>query len=682
MAIAAACVVQIAEIELEPAADGWTETLHLEIAVPASEDVRLGPACPTLTLSMPAGARWLRTKGRTLLAGGSRHRLRDVRFEMTGSRVDRSRDTIVHLPELASPGDRAVLDLVRELPVGEVRWVDASARYLRIASQAELAAPSDLTHDRERGSVWGRDVAGVTVVAETDLQPTPTPDQPLTDAPAETTIEGRLTLVVPRARDALVTLYPGGGSSLETQLFVTLPPSDAAVGWIVPAPPGTAVEATVTPPSRARVTTAYGVTRIEAPPSEGRTQVAVRWTTPDAPTFGVVPRELGPGSPGRVVDWTVAGGRGTVRWDEAQRRWALVGIDGQPIIPDRERFVRALGARFDGLSMPEPSLPQVLRGIAPSRGLAAELPAALRRRVGVTAPGAGWPHDPLWPRKLRSASRSGAVTPTEGALLLWLMARQTGLSATWGFVRPATGPEASATAIPGPSPTRPVDDSPREFETFASPGGYARPIVVLFFDQEGTFFIDPSCDVCGPFELPRELWGSPVLSPELARTPPPPQGDIDVGFDDDGRTTYRFTGAAALWLRRQARDEQAVLDRLGGDGATGEVSGLANLGRPVTVTLDPLVAYDPLQLGAGSDAPFVVVPGTRTVRSHAHAMQDIDVTIGSLRYRRETKEDETLEVLEITGGWVDPTEASALQRLRFAGNPTPTSDEGSNPTPK
>ncbi|MEO0603345.1 MAG: hypothetical protein AAF211_18035, partial [Myxococcota bacterium] len=330
LGIAATCVVQILEVDLEPRPNGWTESLHIEIAAPAelSDQELLGSPCPTVTLPLPAGARTIRTRGRSLLVDPSRRRITHRRVETTPPLVDRSRSSVIHVPEIRSPGDRVVLDVVRELPAGPVHWRVPAARFLRVASGGTLAAADSLTRDDKRGSVWGRNVFDVVVTATSDRHPVVDPAPALAPAPATTTIEGRETLGVPEVRDVLVALYPGAGSTHETQLFVTLPPSDEAIGWIVPAPPGVLVDATVSPPSRAKVIEQHGITRIEAPPSEGPSTVSVRWVTPDAPTYGAVPVTLGPGSPGRITDWTVEAGRGVLSWDDAGRTWALAGIDG------------------------------------------------------------------------------------------------------------------------------------------------------------------------------------------------------------------------------------------------------------------------------------------------------------------------------------------------------------------
>ncbi|MEM6928658.1 MAG: hypothetical protein AAF602_17100, partial [Myxococcota bacterium] len=540
LGIAATCVIQIFEVDLEPRADGWTESLHVEIVAPAelADREHLGSPCPTVTLPLPAGARTVRTRGRSLLVDATRRRVTHRRVETTPPRLDRSRSSVVHVPEIRSPGDRVVLDIVRELPAGPVRWSVPAARYLRVASGGTLTAPDGLTRDTKRGSVWGHNVTDAVVTATSDRHPAVAPASAMALAPDTTTVEGRETLVVPQVRDVLVALYPGAGSTHETQLFVTLPPSDEALGWIVPAPPGARVDATVSPPSRARVVEQHGITRIEAPPSEGPSAVSVRWSTPYARTYGAVPVTLGPGSPGRITNWTVAAGRGVLSWDDAGRTWALAGIDGQPVIPDQGRFLDALARRFQRQSVPEPGFPPKLRGAQPSPELAAALLPAMQSRVGMAAD--PWPHDPLWPRKLRRAHRAGVLTPTEAALTLWLMARQVGFSAGWAMVRPATGPDDAG--------------------AFRSPAGFDRPVVVLYDlpGANGPVFLDPACEACGPFELPLELWDAPVLAPGLDRTPPPPRGNIEVGIDDEGRRTYRFEGPAALELRRGTRTPQDV----------------------------------------------------------------------------------------------------------------------------
>ncbi|MEO0599849.1 MAG: hypothetical protein AAF211_00340, partial [Myxococcota bacterium] len=226
---------------------------------------------------------------------------------------------------------------------------------------------------------------------------------------------------------------------------------------------------------------------------------------------------------------------------------------------------------------------------------------------------------------------------------------------------------------------------PDDASAFRSPAGFDRPVVVLYDlpGATGPVFLDPSCEACGPFELPTELWDAPVLAPGLDRTPSAPRGDIEVGFDDEGRLTYRFEGPTALEVRRRARTPGDVAAFVG--DPRGTVDGFLDLAGPLMVTIDPAASrYDPLRLAPGveSGPPVRVVPGTRTVTSAAHGMPDLDIDIGPLRFRRQSKGDLTREMLLIRSSWVDPADAAALDRARFAMDPTSTSDSNPNPTPE
>jgi len=644
----AGCVVQILEIELESTPAGWTEAMHVEVAA-VPDGPTIGSPCPALTLPLPAGASWERVRGRVKPADGRGYRIREERLETSRPHPDLSRTTTVHLPELQI-GDRVVLDLRRTLPIGPARYVDASARYLRVAGDADLDAPPSLTRDPDRGSVWGRDVTGATVVATSPAHPAPTPIEPLDTA--EPAIEGRITLDIPEGRDPMLSLYPGGGSQVQTSLFLTFPPSDTRQGWILPASPDD-----VELPRGVAIRQRRGVERLEVPPRDGPMRVGLRWTVDDAPTYGTIPADFGPGAPGAVTGWEVDAGRGVVAWDADHETWALLGIDGRPVVPDRTRFLVALANRFERLSMPEPGVPGRLRGVPPSPELAAALPRALASRAGIV----DWPHDPHWPRKLRRARRSGAMPPTEAALTVWLMARQIGFDASWAFVRPSDGPDDS---LP-----------------FVSPAAFDRPIVVFrgLDGADGPRFLDPSCAACGPFELPRELWGSDGLGPDLERTPAPPPGDVRVVTEADGTLEYRFSGAAALALRREVPRAAELAAHLGGPGATAEATGFLDLGGPLQVRVSGAATpFDPLRL----DPDVPLVPGSRRVELPAHGLPDLDVTAGPLRLRRATRGPRTVEVLDIGAGWASAADVAVIEQARFAADPTSASDSGRDPTPE
>lgn len=636
LGLASTCIVQILEVDLVEDPSGWTESLHIEVAGGPTEgpDARFGSPCPTITLPQPAGAIWTRTQGRTRRTDGTGDRLRDVRFELTPPQVDRSRTTVIHVPEL-STGDRVILDLERQLPPGAVRY-RATARYFRLASSAPIDADEGLKVGD--GRVWGREVAdAVATVGEASRTDTAA----FARASEATRIEGRLRLVVPPRRDPLVTLFPGGGSSLETQLFVTLPPHDVPVAWIVPAPPGADVRWKVQAPARAELTTEDGVARIESPPSEGPTRVTVQWTTPDAPTYGSVPPALGPGSPGVVADWVVSCDRGVVTWEEGGHRWVLEGIDGTGVLPDRDRMIRALNQRFVRQGVPEPSIPGELRGLPPSIELAAALPDVLRAQVGI----GDWPHDPLWPRKLRKARRSGAVTATEAGLILWLMARQIGFDARWGLVRPHDGP---------PEASDPLARSPADF---------VRPVVA--FRLEDTWqYVDPTCAACGPFELPSELWGAELIGPGLPdRTPPAPAGTVEAR-STDGAWTYRFTGQRALELRRSVT---RGIELAAAMGATPEaMTGFLTRGEPIEVVVEEAARpFDPFQLGEPQAGKIRVGRGTRLREQPSdNAIEVAPTRHGALEYARRVDGERVIEGIRSAQDWVDATDVQAIEALR------------------
>ncbi|MEN0062013.1 MAG: hypothetical protein AAGA48_07650 [Myxococcota bacterium] len=636
LGIGSGCLVQIVELDLEPTPTGWSETIHLEVAGPLDQP---GSPCG-ITLPMPAGSALERAKGKRWLPDGATRKLDDQRFTLSDPALDRSRTLTVHVPDVIA-GGRLVVDLRRTLPPGGLRYRGLRANFLQIGAPGPIEAPL-LTRDDKRDTVWGRNVENADVALRVESS---SPPASLTAAPS-TTIEGRITLNIPATKDPLVALYPGSGeTTVTTRLDVTLPASERPVGWIVPAPPNTDVEARVQAPSRAIVTTEYGITRIEAPPSEAPSRVTVTWTEPDAPTYGLVPSTLGSASPGTITGWEVDAPGGLIQWDDDGRGWVLAGVHDRPVVPDWGRFLRALDNRFHRQGLPEPSIPGSVRGAPATTELSRQLPALLRTRARV----GDWSHDPLWPRKLRSAWRSGAITPTEAALTTRLFARQLGFEADWGFVQADAPPEASAEG---------------------SPARFTHPVVIMrgLDGMDDPSFIDPSCEVCATFELPFALWDAPVLSPGLGRTPPPPIGAVSVDAlpQGDGDVIYVFYKTHALLARRLAASGVDLTQWLGGPGATGEVEGLDRLGENVKVVVrNPTTLYDPLRLPQTA-ARVRVRPGKRFARHPAHGMPDIDVVAGPLHYIRETKGHATVETLHIGEAWLRAEDIAAIEAVRFA----------------
>ncbi len=391
-ALAAGCLLQIAEARLEPSPTAWIERTHLEIAA--------DPTCAHVDVPLAPGASLGEARARVRLGDGGGYRLGDERWERGETLLDGRRVVTLHLPELLG-GDRVIIDLERHLPPGPVRWRPGAPRW------------------------WDVEVAGdasVVAVAEAPGQEPIPPPEPL-GPPGDVRVTQRLTLQVPPG-DPQVLLYPGGGSSVRVETWLVFPPGERARGWVVPAPEGAAISLESEPTGLATLTRDASVPRVRVEATEAPVRVTVAWEEPDAPTFGERPPhvdELVVEAPGGLIE----------REGDA---WRLVGVNERPVLPSREGLVRALGNRFRAVSLPEPGAPTSLRGREPGWELAADLRPALHDRVTP----ATWPARPLWPRKLVKARRSLALTRTEMALTLWLYARQLRLDADWALARPAT----------------------------------------------------------------------------------------------------------------------------------------------------------------------------------------------------------------------------------------------------
>ena len=546
LVLAMGCVLQIAEVDLEPLPDGWRESARLELVA--------DPQCPTVSWPMPAHARMLESKGRTRLGDGGGSKLGPERWSATAPELDGTSVVTVHLPELVQ-GDRVVLQVARFLPAGPLAWRPGAARFWRAALGGEGSLRTEggeASKDADKKRVWASGASPTLLAAvEAPGHSPPAEPEPLA-APDALDVTRRLTLEIP-AGDPQVRLYPGGGSSVREERALVFGSMEVPQGWVVPAPPGAELAFDAQPPHIATLVHDAGVPRVRVAPFEGRARVSVAWTEPDAPTFG----ERQPGEAALHVD---APG-GIIERDGPA--WRLVAYTGRPVLPDRPRLVKALSARFHARMLPEPGLPAYLRGQPPGWEVAGQLRAALHTRVGVLPQHGGV--EPLWPRKLVRARRSGAITPMEATLTLVAWARQLGAEADWVLARPAAlGPGSEQ-----------------------SPAGFVHPLLWVRLGEE-VRWMDAACGVCAPFELPPEVEGASALGPRVVATPEPSPGSLHATWAEDS-VTWRLEGAAALHLRRWlgslgSERKRALAEHVGGQGAVlRSVAGLDDAGAPVEI---------------------------------------------------------------------------------------------------
>ena len=605
LALAAGCVLQIAETTMRPTPQGWLEETHAELVA--------DPQCLEVRFPLPAHTTLVSRQARTRWGDGKGAKLGEVRWELTEPALDGSREAVLHLPELVS-GDRVIVDVARTLPPGPVQWRPGPARYWQAEAKggATVAAPDAKRHAR-RARVWASptDAEGTATFIFDGHRPQPAVEalQPAKDL----TIRQHLTLHVPEG-DAQVSLFPGGGSHVDVEMLLEFGPEDALRGWVVPAPPNAEVAFTAKPQRVADLVWDAGIPRVRVAPFEGVARVSVSWTQADAPTFGTVP----PGVD--TVQVEVADGE--IAWFE--RWWTLQSVRGQPVVPPPPYLVDALDHRFRRAALPEPAIPATLRGQQASWTVAEQLRPVLFERVTIGR----WKPNPMWPRPLLKARREGAMTPIEATLTLWLYARQLQLAADWVLVRPA------------------VDDPKAE-----APWGFTRPVVRVEHDGE-VRWIDATCRVCAPFELPPELQGQPLLGPEGATPPPLRQGRLEATVGDE-QVVWSLDGPAALalrlWLHAVPAEgrRDALAERVGGPGATlVAVDGLEDAGASVRVVATRGAEVpDPLMTDVAGAHPWV---GKRLVHWPDHALEPVEADFGSARYARTRAEGRLTELLELT----------------------------------
>ncbi len=604
--LAAGCALLAVEARFDATAEGLVEDLRLEV-------IDRG-GCRWIELELPPGTVLGERRGRERRGDGTRVKLDDTRWEVSERRLDGSGTARLHLPDLLA-GDRVKLRVERVHAPFDLAWT------VPAADRVEVSVDGDVLEVAEGGT-------GPAELRIPAGGPAPRHDR----LPAgDVRVEEHLTLRIPEG-DPQLALFPGGGSSVLVQRYLVFPPAAEERGWPLDAPPGAEVRLDVQPEGLAAIESDPAAHRIVVAPSDAPARVTVSWEEPDAPAHG----ERDP----EVAALVVSVDDGEILDDG--RGWALVQVHGRPVIPDRATLVRALDRRFRYASMPEPGAPMELRGLDPSW----ELAAALRPTLSERAPIGAWPSDPLFPRRLQQARRSGALTPLEGTLVLWLYARQLKLDAEWALVRPASRGPGSA----------------------LSPAGYTSPLLRITLDGE-TRWIDPTCAVCAPFELPPDLEDADALGPGTRRTGPSTRGRLDVVLDGD-RVTWSAEGPPALLLRARlaelptAERSRALAALVGGAGATLEsVEGVEVAGAPIraVVRRGEGLLPDPTTLPApGADgSAWLEWIGPRTFTTAGEA-PPLRREAGSATLDRTSTGGRTTVSLDVTSRLLPPADLAAL----------------------
>jgi hypothetical protein len=384
----------------------------------------------------------------------------------------------------------------------------------------------------------------------------------------------KLTLTVPDGQDPLVALLPGQGAGWTTEDTWTLAASEADRAWYVPAGANAVVSGTaITGAGRVALTGAAGqedgVWLLAGPGEEATFQVVTRGNDPPLCGRTAVPGVANAG-------FSVAADGATIEVEGGW--WRVTSWNGSPIYDEPARTVAILHARYRSVSLPEPGLPMRVRGRLDGWSLAGELAPTLRQRAFVAYTAT----DPLWPRPLARARRSGIVSPLEAALTIRAYALQGRFEADWALVTPVLQ------APPHP----------------ACPEGRPEALVRILLNGEERW-VDPACTACGPFEVRPELLGAPALGPWVVQTPEPPRGRLLVqvaGLAVD----VTLEGPAALDLRRQVESlpqqvrAEAIAETFAGPGATlADISGFTQAGAPIqlrALAANPAAIPGPEQL--------------------------------------------------------------------------------------
>ncbi len=266
----------------------------------------------------------------------------------------------------------------------------------------------------------------------------------------------------------------------------------------------------------------------------GAQAATLRYTVPGATAQGS--ERIPPGTLtllGTDVSWTahpdpgvpatpVPGG---LRFDTAtggRARWRVLTAGEDKVIPDVATFLAGLDWRFARVSLPEPAVPMNIRGRQDRALLLEELVGEVRALRAGALPGA----EPLFPRALNAAWRSGWATSVERGLILHRFLGQEKLPATWVL----TGEEADLGSLTG-------------FDTLLLRVGLER-------DAPPSLWIDPACTVCAPGELGTRWMGRPAIG--AAETIPRLPGRLSRELSLRGErfhASFQASGAAALWLR-------------------------------------------------------------------------------------------------------------------------------------
>ena len=627
LTVALGCMIQTSATTLKGTEGAWVEV--------TTHEIRATPACRDVTVVTPREASMDALTAHTVTPRGKR-RIGTERYDSRTAHIDGRTEVTLFVPELVA-GDRLTLQVRRLWHTPGYRWHPAQLG----SHPASLKAPKDVPW------MWGdgsgsppgavlhlpKPTASDVVVIGADMTTTPVP---LPSSPPQE--HWQRTIRAPKG-DPQVSLFPGGGSSVAVQGELVFPPRDTARAWVIPARPGYAdLIARITPDPAATVEAREGALHIHLEPSEIRTQVWLAWTEPDAPTFGHLDPE---------GDTEIRAEEGVIQWEPSAHKWWLQAIHGRPVMPHSQTLLAALERRFLNATLKEPALPSHLRGAHPDVAVAEALTRYLRNSVVEST----WPHEATLPRPVTRALRSGAASPTEGALALKALLAQANIDSQWVLIHPAP-------AGPGGK---------------ISLAGYTHMLLEL--EVDGTpLWIDPLCSVCDLFEVRPDLQGASALGP-TTRGAPVTVGLLEASFTPD-LARWTFSGSAAThlrlaWAALSVNERNAWLTANYWPEATVRVAtGLDQPGAPVVLEMTDGqgAPYDPLLLPAvrtSDDSAWLPWVGTRRV-TRAGVFEAASGEEGPLMWSRSTDGHTTTEVLSNTTRWLP---GAAVRSIAHTRNP-------------
>jgi len=649
-ALAAACTLIISQTEVSVTEGGWREYIESEMSAT--------PECKHYDIDLPPGVHLGEHKARDRFGDSTGRKVAENQWHILPRSLQDRGVVRVHLPELLG-GDIVRFKYERIWTTeGPYRWEPGKTR----PKHAELQAPADLAWETDEikcekpGKCWVSE-PGMGAIATLRTPDSATehtnPSADLYPTGKAVDVQSKVIIGVPPG-DPQLRLYPGGGSIQHWQHFLAFAPEDRRRGYQLELPEAyDALKVSVEPKNGISYHVRRDAIVFDISASEGPARASISFDQPDAPTFGEVPEG---------VALEVEARDGLIQWERDQTWW-LGGIHEKPVLPGRRQLEGALDYRFRGLAIPQPGLPTELRGRMVDWDLIGELRPTLSER----ARPATWPADPLFPRRLVKARKSGALTEIEAALIVWLYSRQIEVDAQWVLVHPATR---------GPG-------------YLISPAGYERALVLVGHEGESRW-IDPGCMVCGPFEVRPFLEGAAALGIGLSQTSAPTPGVWSTVVGGDG-VRWELTGSAALNLRLwidaipDAARRKSLAVRMAGPGAElVDVEGVGEAGAPIKVTakIGSGILTDPLSLPPlrNDGTTWVDTVGERWVRWAGRTESETEFEGEAIRYKRYVEDGDLIEVLTIESREIGANDIAKLDQARRADSATgPELEEGDAP---